>query len=102
MQLPREVTRNDCDRIRKSWLSRAHAALGYVLAKSGGITESIKELEIAIAVSPEPVGSQLLFAGKLYRTAKREQDAIDMFRRAAQAGPSQITALAETELQQSR
>lgn len=102
MQLPREVTRNDCDKIQKSLLSRAHAALGFAVGKRGEIAESIKELETAIAVSPEPVGSQLLFAGKLYRTAKRERDAIEMFRRAAQAGPAEITSLAEVELRRPR
>ena len=102
MQLSREVTRNECDKIQRSLLSRVHAALGYVLGKRGDITESIKELEMAIATSPEPVGSQLLLAGKLYRTAKREGDAIKMFQRAAQAGPAGITSLAEAELQDKR
>jgi tetratricopeptide (TPR) repeat protein len=102
MHLSREVTRNECDKIQKSLLSRAHAALGYVLGKQGDIAESIKELETAIAMSPEPVGSQLLLAGKLYRTAKRERDAIEMFRRAAQAGPAEIRSMAEVELQQAR
>jgi tetratricopeptide (TPR) repeat protein len=102
MQLPREVTRNECDKIQRSLLSRARAALGYVLGKRGEITESIKEIETAISISPEPVGSQLLLAGKLYRTAKREREAIEMFQRAAQAGPAGITSLAEAELQQTR
>jgi len=102
MQLPREVTRNECDKIQKSLRARAHAALGYVLGKRGDMAESIQELETAIAMSPEPVGAQLLLAGKLYRTARRERDAIEMFRRAAQAGPAQIKSLAEAELQKTR
>jgi tetratricopeptide (TPR) repeat protein len=98
MRLSREVTRNECDKMQKSLLSRAHAARAYVLGKRGDIAESIRELEAAISLSPEPVGAQLLFAGKLYRTAKRERDAIEMFQRAAQAGPAGIKSLAEAEL----
>lgn len=98
LQLSREITRSDCDTIRTSLLSRAHAALGYVLGKRGDVDASIKELELAIALSPRPVGSQLLLAGKLYRTANREQDAIEMFRRAAKVGPADVTSLAEAEL----
>jgi tetratricopeptide (TPR) repeat protein len=102
MRFSHEVSMGDCESARRVMVSRAHAALGYVFGKRGQLADAIKELEMAIATSPEPVGWQLLFTGELYRAAKREQDAIDMFNRAAQAGPAEITLLAHNELKANR
>jgi tetratricopeptide (TPR) repeat protein len=98
MRFSHDVPVSACEDMRSTLLSRAHAALGYVLGKRGELAEAIKELETAVAISPEPTGSELLLAGKLYRLAQRNQDAMKMFRRAAKAGPSAITSLANSEL----
>jgi tetratricopeptide (TPR) repeat protein len=98
MRFSHDVPVSACEDMRSTLLSRAHAALGYVLGKRGELAEAIKELETAVAIVPEPTGSELLLAGKLYRLAKRNQDAMKMFRRAATAGPTAITALANSEL----
>ena len=98
MRFSHDVPVSACEDMRSTLLSRAHAALGYVLGKRGELAEAINELETAVAIVPEPTGSELLLAGKLYRLAKRNQDAMKMFRRAATAGPTAITALANSEL----
>jgi tetratricopeptide (TPR) repeat protein len=98
MRFSHDVPVSACEDMRSTLLSRAHAALGYVLGKRGELAEAIKELETAVAIVPEPTGSELLLAGKLYRLAKRNQDAMKMLRRAATAGPTAITALANSEL----
>lgn len=98
MRFSRDVPISSCEDMRSTLLSQAHAALGDVLGKRGELGEAIKELETAIAISPEPSGSELLLAGKLYRLAKRYQEAMSMFRRAAQAGPTAVTLRANIEL----
>jgi tetratricopeptide (TPR) repeat protein len=98
MPFSHDVPVSACEETRNALLSRAHAALGYVFGKQGKLDEAIKELEAALALNPEPPGSQLLLAGKLYRLANRNQDAMRMFHRAASAGPGVITSLANSEL----
>jgi tetratricopeptide (TPR) repeat protein len=98
MRFSYDVPVSACEDMRSTLLGRAHAALGYVLGKRGELAQAIAELESAVAISPEPSGSELLLAGKLYRLARRDEDATKMFRRAANAGPSAITSLANSEL----
>jgi tetratricopeptide (TPR) repeat protein len=102
LRFPHEVSISECANLQDSLTARAHATLGYVLGKRGDIAEAIKELETAVAMSPEPAGPELFRLGKLYRASKREHDAVEMFRRAAKAGPTQITLLAESELEGKR
>jgi tetratricopeptide (TPR) repeat protein len=98
MRFSREVTLSACEGMRSTLLSRAHAALAYVLGKRGDVPAAIKEVETALALDAQPSGSELLLAGRLYRLAQRKPDAMKMFRRAAEAGPTTITALANREL----
>jgi tetratricopeptide (TPR) repeat protein len=98
MRFSHDVPVIACEDMRSTLLSRAHTALGYILGKRGELPEAIKELETAVAVNPEPTGAQFLLAGRLYRLAQRNQDAMKMFRRAANAGPTAITSLANSEL----
>ena len=102
LELPYEVPFQECEEIRRFLQSRAYAALGYVAAKRGELAQAIEEFERAVATSSEPVGVQLFRLGKLYRAARREQEATEMFRRASKAGPVDITLLAESELKQGR
>lgn len=98
MRFSWHVPISSCENMRSRLLSQSHAALGDVLGKRGEFGEAIKELETAIAISPEPSGSELLLVGKLYRIVKRDPKAVQMFRRAAAAGPANITLLANAEL----
>jgi tetratricopeptide (TPR) repeat protein len=98
MRFSQDVPISSCESMRSTLLAQTHAALGDVLGKRGELGEAIKELETAIAISPEPSGSELLLAGKLYRLAERDQEAMNMFRRAAEAGPTAVTLRANSEL----
>jgi tetratricopeptide (TPR) repeat protein len=102
LRFSHEVSISECRNLQNSLTAQAHATLGYVLGKRGDIAEAIKELETAVATSPEPAGPELFRLGKLYRASKREHDAVEMFRRAAKAGPTEITLLAESELEGKR
>jgi tetratricopeptide (TPR) repeat protein len=102
LRFPHEVSMSECMNLQNSLTARAHATLGYIFGKRGHVAEAIKELETAVAISPEPASAELFRLGKLYRAAKREHDAIEMFRRAAKAGPTEITLLAESELRGER
>jgi len=102
LRFPHEVSMSECTNLQNSLMARAHASLGYVSGKRGELAEAMQELETAVAMSPEPAGPELFRLGKLYRASKREHDAIEMFRRAAKAGPTEITLLAESELKERR
>jgi tetratricopeptide (TPR) repeat protein len=102
LRFPHEVSISECTNLQDSLMARTHATLGYVFGKRGDTAEAIRELEAAVAMSPEPAGPELFRLGKLYRASKREHDAVEMFRRAAKAGPTEITLLAESELEGKR
>jgi tetratricopeptide (TPR) repeat protein len=102
LKLPRDSSVEECENLRRYLQSHAHAALGYVAGKLGRREDAITEFETATSLSPEPDGAQLLRLGTLYRDSQREKEAIETFRRAAQAGPADITALAEMELREKR
>lgn len=102
LELPRHNSVKECENLRRYLQSHAHAALGHVAAKLGRQEDAIEEFERAISLNPEPDGGQLLRLGTVYRDAKRETKAIEMLRRAAQAGPAEITALAERKLRENR
>ena len=102
LELSYEVPLHECEEIRRFLQSRAYAALGYVAAKRGELAQAIEEFERAVATSPDPVGVQLFRLGKLYRAARREREATEMFQRASKAGPADITLLAESELKKGK
>jgi tetratricopeptide (TPR) repeat protein len=102
LKLPRDGSVGECENLRRYLQSHAHAALGLVAGKFGKLDDAIREFERATSLSPEPDGAQLLRLGTLYRDSHREKEAIEMFGRAAQAGPADITALAETKLRENR
>jgi tetratricopeptide (TPR) repeat protein len=102
LQLPQEQPLQDCETLKSSLASRGHAALGYVAGKRGNLPLAIRECETALMLSPEPDGSQLFRLGKLYQASGRADQAAEMFRRAARAGPPFITKLADVELQEGR
>ena len=102
LELSYEVPLQECEEIRRFLQSRAYAALGYVVAKRGKLAQAIEEFERAVATSPDPVGVQLFRLGKLYRAARREREATEMFQRASKAGPADITLLAESELKKGK
>jgi tetratricopeptide (TPR) repeat protein len=102
LHLSHEVTLSECDKVRNTLTARAHAALGYTAGKEGRLTQAIDELQTAVAMSPEPAGADLLRLGELYRAARREHEAVEMFSRAVRAGPSEISSLAERELNRNR
>jgi len=98
LQLAPEASLQECENLRSFMGSRAHAALGYVAGKRGQLAVAIEEFNSAITLSPKPNGSQLFRLGKLYQASQRQREAVEMFLKAAKAGPAVITRLAEAEL----
>jgi tetratricopeptide (TPR) repeat protein len=75
---------------------QAHTALGLVAFKRDRVDVALKELETAVALSPEPATQYRL--GKLYRHVARLADAKRLLRAASAGDDPEIRALAELEL----
>jgi tetratricopeptide (TPR) repeat protein len=78
--------------------SEAHAALGLVSYKRGGIPQAIREFETAIELAPVPEPAQYYRLGMLYQASGNKSAAIQKLQRAAQMNDQTIRYLAEKEL----
>jgi tetratricopeptide (TPR) repeat protein len=75
---------------------QAHTALGLIAFKRDRVDVALKELESAVALSPEPATQYRL--AKLYRHVARLADAKKLLRAASGGDDPEIRALAEREL----
>ena len=97
-----QLTLDDCDDLRRKIRSRAYAALGLVAMKRGAVPLATQEFERAVAENPEADGVQLYRLAKLYLTSGRRANAAALFQKAVEAGPPEISTLAESELSRER
>ena len=98
IQIPREISLEEWERLRRQMEAQAHEALGHVAFKRGQIDIAISEFEKATEYNPEPQGKQFFRLGVAYAWARKNGLAERALRRAAELGPDLIRQRALREL----
>jgi tetratricopeptide (TPR) repeat protein len=97
-RVSRNIPLEEWERLRARLRSEAHSALGLVAMKRNEIEKATREFETAISLAPEPDPVQHYRLGGLYLAQKREAEAREKFRQAAEMKDPVIRKLAEERL----
>lgn len=98
IRIPREISLEEWERLRRQMEAQAHEALGHVAVKRGQIDIAISEFEKATEYNPKPQGKQFFRLGVAYAWAGKNDRAERALRRAAELGPTLIRQRALKEL----
>jgi tetratricopeptide (TPR) repeat protein len=96
--VPKWISPDKWEKIEGYLKSEAHAALGLVAYKRGGIAQGIREFETAIDLAPVPEPTEYYRLGRLYQAKGDKAAAIQKFRQAAAMNDPAIRQLAQKEL----
>jgi len=96
--VPKWISPEKWEKIEGRLKSEAHAALGLVAYKRGGIPQAIREFETAIDLAPVPEPTEYYRMGRLYQANGDKPAAIQKLRQAAAMNDPTIRQLAQKEL----
>jgi tetratricopeptide (TPR) repeat protein len=99
MKLPRSVSPERWQTLRKEMEASAHEALGHIATKRGQLRAAVAEFEKAVEQNPRPRGSQFYRLGVAYMLAGKDQAAEVALLRAEELGPREIREMANTILE---
>jgi tetratricopeptide (TPR) repeat protein len=98
IRIPKRISPNEWDEMKRRQNSTAHAALGLVAYKRGELAQAIHEFETAGKLAPAPDAAHYYRLGMLYQASGNESGAIEMLGRAAESSDPAIRLPAEKEL----
>ncbi len=101
-RLPRSISPQRWQELRRNMEASAHEALGHVAVKQGNLPKAVSEFEKATEKNPNPEGSQFYRLGAAYFLTGKYDSAVPVLRRAAELGPEEIRELARSLLQKVR
>ncbi len=99
IQLPRSVSPERWQTLRRQMEASAHEALGHIASKRGDLQQAVAEFEKAVSQNPTPRGSQFYRLGVAYMLVGKDEAARTALRRAAELGPEEIRHLATPVLE---
>jgi tetratricopeptide (TPR) repeat protein len=98
VKLPRSVSPQRWQTLRKEMEASAHEALGHIATKRGQLRAAVAEFEKAVEQNPCPRGSQFYRLGVAYMLAGQDQAAAVALHRAEELGPEAIRKMASTAI----
>jgi tetratricopeptide (TPR) repeat protein len=99
LQIPREFSLEEYERLRGEMGSQAHEVLGQIAAKRGRWQDAVSEFRLAAESNPSPQGEQFLRLGGACAAIGSKDCAASAFRRAGQLGPEPIRRRVSEALQ---
>lgn len=90
MQIPRQISLQDWEKMQAEMVAQAHEALGHIAIKRGDLSRAITEWELAANGCPTPNGVYLFRLGVAYDLANETELARKALHRAVDLGPEEI------------
>lgn len=100
MQIPRQISLMEWEKMQADMVAQAHEALGHVATKRGDLPRAIAELEMAAYGSPTPNGIYFFRLGVAYDLANETDPARKALHRATDLGPEAIRQRSSEVLKQ--
>jgi len=98
LEIPRELSLEEYERLRGEMDSQAHEILGQIAAKRGRWQDAVSEFRVAAESNPSPQGAQFFRLGGACAAIGRRDCAATAFCRAGQLGPEPIRRRADEAL----